>query len=106
MHTTNPLKLLLGAYTVTAKKYKMSPRTVKRICYQYLESSVKSKNGVGGDVRNNKRNLCGKKRNNTVLDSLDDMLKIPKRMNPCFSSETCSSNSCESIYYFKKVPLS
>ena len=42
---TDPLKLPLGAYTVTAKKYKVSPRTVKRIWYQYCESAAESRNG-------------------------------------------------------------
>ena len=45
-----------------------------------IESAAKrSKNGVGGDVRS-KMKYNGRKRKATVLDNLDDMLKIPKIM--------------------------
>ena len=74
---TDPLKLPLGTHNVTAKKYKVSLSTVKRIWYQYKDSASKNKDGVG-EVANNRRNNCGRKRKATVLDSLEEMKKLPK----------------------------
>ena len=49
---TDPLKLPLGTYGVTAKKYSVvSLSTVKRIWYQYKDSASKDRDGVG-DVGN------------------------------------------------------
>ena len=52
-------------------------RTVKRIWYQYREIAAKN-NGVG-DVGNKRKHNCGRKRKATVLDSLEEKKKLPKK---------------------------
>ena len=60
------------------KKYKVSLSTVERIWYQYKDSTSKNKDGVG-DVGNKRRESCGRKRKATVLDSLEEMKKLPEK---------------------------
>ena len=74
---TGPFTLPAGSYDATAKQYKVSTRTVKRIWYQYRETAAKN-NGVG-DVGTKRKGNCGRKRKETVLDSLEEMKKVPKK---------------------------
>ena len=61
---------------MTAKNYCVSQRTGKRIWYQYNKSAAKN-NGVG-DVGNKRKGNCGRKRKETVIDSLEQMKKLQK----------------------------